>query len=192
MAYIVLPTLAAEPVLVSRTSAPAWAAGRPARARERAADRREAMRGRRAMHGGRIGCSRGSCRRVGLSARRSSSSRRACSTRLVPGFDDTGPIIDGDGSSDGPGQSVRVSIHRPLGLAAPALVVRVGSAPRAHRRRRRRQRRPQTKRAGLDPPTSGSSAAGASLTTPFLIFAADRDAERGVARWPVLIIALRG
>ena len=58
MAYIVLPTLAAEPVLVSRTSAPAWAAGRPARARERAADRREAMRGRRAMHGGRIGCSR--------------------------------------------------------------------------------------------------------------------------------------
>ena len=135
----------------------------------------------------------GSCRRVALSARRSSSSRRACSTRLVPGFDDTGPIIDGDGSSDGPGQSVRVSIHRPLGLAAPALlVVRVRSAPLADRRRRRRQRRPQTKRAGLDPPTSGSSAAGASLTTPFLIFAADRDAERGVARWPVLIIALRG
>ena len=27
----------------------------------------------------------------------------------MPGFDDTGPIIDGDGSSDGPGKSVRVS-----------------------------------------------------------------------------------
>ena len=157
MAYIVLPTLAAEPVLVSRTSAPAWAAGRPARARERAADRREAMRGRRAMQcwQDRLipadlvdvwGSPRVAAPAVGVHARRASQ----CRASTTPGRSSTATaaatardkacgslsivlwvsrllhslcafeaqlllIADGDGGSDDPRQSVRVSIHRPLG-----------------------------------------------------------------------------